>query len=456
MQINDTIAAVSTPPGTGAISIVRLSGQKSLQIIKKIFQPIKKTDITRPGFYNGIIKFKNKVIDQVVILVRRCPHSYTGEDLIEINCHGGMLITRDVLKTVLENKARLACPGEFTKRAFLNKKIDLTQAEAINDLIMAKTEKSKQYALEQLFGKFSGYVDSLRKKLIQIMAKLEVSLDHPEEDIDTVTGRELKAEITQILSQLEQLLKTAHKGLALHYGINAVIAGKANVGKSSLFNFFLKKDRALVSDIPGTTRDIIEDWLDIEGIPVKLVDTAGFKKAFDIIDHMSVQKTHQAIETSHMILAVFDATKRIEKEDENLINKLSQVKSKAIYILNKTDRPLRINRNRLKNLLKTNIIEVSALEGKGLEKIEKKISQIVMGSDQPGSDIMITNLRYESSMREAKSHLEEVLKGLKEQRPMEILASDIRRAILHLEEIIGKFTTEDLLDSIFSGFCIGK
>ncbi len=455
MNTDDTIVAISTPLGRGAISIVRFSGRDAIKIIKKIFVPNIDKDFTQPGVYTGKIQDKDEIIDEVVVIVRRSPKSFTGEDLIEINCHGGLLVTNDVLNVVIKNGARHAEPGEFTLRAFLNKKIDLTQAEALNDLINAKTEKSKKYALSQLLGHFSKYVELISAELKKLLVKLEVSIDHPDEDIEFITYPQIKEHIISIIKKIDKLLSTAQRGKAFRYGINAVIVGKANAGKSSLFNFLLRKDRAIVSDIPGTTRDIIEDWIDIEGLPVKLIDTAGFKEAFDMIEHISLKKTEEAIKYSNIVIAIFDASKEFEKEDIDLIKRLNSMKDKVIFVLNKVDLSMKMDCNELKKKVKKKIFKISALNGKGIEHLEKEIKRLAIGKET-NEDILVTNIRYENLLKSSKIYLEEALKGVLSDIPEEFIASDIRRAIKELEEIIGKFSTEDLLSSIFSNFCIGK
>ena len=456
MDIDDTIAAISTPSGRGAISIVRISGRNAIKIIKQIFVPKTKKEFTTPGVYVGKIVDNNKVIDEVVLIVWRAPKSFSGEDLVEINCHGGIVVTNDVLNTVLKKGARLARPGEFTLRAFLNKKIDLAQAEALNNLINAKTEKSKEYALSQLFGKFSQYIENIAEVLKNLLVKIEVSIDHPDEDIEFIKKDEIKKIVENIVNKINHLLSTAQSGKAFNYGVNAVIVGRANVGKSSLFNLLLRKDRAIVSAIPGTTRDIIEDWIDVEGIPVKLIDTAGFKEAFDIIEEIALKKTEEMIKISNIIIAVFDASAELKKEDFKLIEKLNPVKEKSIFVLNKIDLGMHINYEELRKRIKKRILKISALKGTGIEKLESQIKNIIIGKEGLEEEIVITNIRYENLLKKCNEYLEEVLKAVENDVPEEFIASDLRRAIKELEEITGKFTTDDLLNSIFSNFCIGK
>ncbi len=456
MDIDDTIAAISTPSGRGAISIVRISGRNAIKIIKQIFVPKTKKEFTTPGVYVGKIVDNNKVIDEVVLIVWRAPKSFSGEDLVEINCHGGIIVTNDVLNTVLKKGARLARPGEFTLRAFLNKKIDLAQAEALNNLINAKTEKSKEYALSQLFGKFSQYIENIAEVLKNLLVKIEVSIDHPDEDIEFIKKDEIKKIVENIVNKINHLLSTAQSGKAFNYGVNAVIVGRANVGKSSLFNLLLRKDRAIVSAIPGTTRDIIEDWIDVEGIPVKLIDTAGFKEAFDIIEEIALKKTEEMIKISNIIIAVFDASAELKKEDFKLIEKLNPVKEKSIFVLNKIDLGMHINYEELRKRIKKRILKISALKGTGIEKLESQIKNIIIGKEGLEEEIVITNIRYENLLKKCNEYLEEVLKAVENDVPEEFIASDLRRAIKELEEITGKFTTDDLLNSIFSNFCIGK
>ncbi len=453
---NETIAAIATPFGKGAVSIIRISGTNTLQIINKIFHSKTNRDVSAPGIYIGTVyNNENNIIDEVQLIIKRAPKSYTGEDTAEINCHGGILVTEKVLNRVLEAGARLAAPGEFSLRAVLNDKMDLIQAEAVNEIINAKTDKSLDVALSQLSGRISVYIDNISETLRKLLVNLEVSIDHPDEDIEFVNYANIKKDIIETINNIDKILSTARAGKAFNYGIKAVIIGKANVGKSSLFNALLKKDKAIVSHIEGTTRDIIEDWIDVSGIPVKLIDTAGYKEAIDMLEQMALKKTESAIETADLIIMLFDATKNISDDEINIVKKISLLNIPVIYALNKIDKKIIFNKNKIEKLIHSDIINISVSENKGLNLIEKAIKNEILGKDFT-DDIIITNIRAEVSLKEAKKYLEYTLNSINENAPEEFIASDIRLALNELESIIGKFTTDDMLNSIFSNFCIGK
>ncbi len=455
MNLNETIAAIATPYGKGAIGIVRISGENSIKILKKIFFPIFKKE-PEPGYYYGKIKDNDKIVDEVIAVVYRAPKSFTGDDMVEINCHGGILVTSEMLNLVIKNGARLAKRGEFSFRAFINKKIDLTQAEAINDLINAKTSKAKDYALKNLFGNFSNYIVNITNTLKDILVRLEVSIDHPEEDIEFINKREIETRIKKELLRIDKLLSTAKKGCAFNYGVNVVIVGKANVGKSSLFNVLLNKDKAIVSHIPGTTRDVLEDWLDIDGIPVKLIDTAGLKDSVDAIEDAALRKTGEAIESSDIIIAMFDYSDKLDKDDKRLIDVLKNIKNRVIFILNKTDKSRGVDLDGLKMMVKKRVYQISVKEEKGITQVESAIKKIIYSQDNGEDNIVINNVRYETLLKECRNYLYNVLESIKNRMPEEIIATDIRRGLKSLEEITGVFSTDDMLDAIFSNFCLGK
>ncbi len=453
-KIDDTITAIATPFGKGAISIIRISGPSTLNIINKIFTGKTKN---KAGIYYGYIIDKNKEkIDEVLLLIRIKPKSYTGEDMAEIYCHGGLLVTELVLKRTIEAGARLAEPGEFSMRAVLNNKIDLTQAEAINEIINAKTEKSLKLSLSHLEGTLSRYINKLRLMLKDILTSLEVSIDHPEEDIEFINHSKMKKSIEEILNLINAMLENAKTGKAFNYGLKIVLIGKANTGKSSLFNALLKKDKAIISDIEGTTRDLVEEWLDIYGIPVKLIDTAGFKNASDIIEKISLEKTEDALKSADIIFFLFDNSKNLDENDKKLIKKVKNIDIPLFIIINKTDLKNQLNIEKIKKELKKNeIIKISAKNGKGINLIENKIKEFILNSNV-NNDIIITNVRVENALKKAYAHLLNSIKAIDENIPEEFIASDIRLAINELEEIIGKISSDEILENIFSNFCIGK
>lgn len=457
-NLNDTIAAIATPFGKGAISIIRISGPDSIKILKNLFQPDKNKDFTKPGVYKGKIIYNNKIIDEVVVIVYRAPKSFTGEDLVEVNCHGGIIVTNEVLNIFIKSGARFAKPGEFTLRAFLNKKIDLVQAEAINEIVNAKTEKFKDYAISNLFGKFSNYINNIAQQLKNLIVRLEVSIDHPDEDIEFITKEEIKSTITEIIKKIDKLLATSETGKSLNYGIIVVIVGKTNSGKSTLFNALLKKDKAITSDIPGTTRDILEEWINIKGIPVKIVDTAGFKDETDKIEKIALKKTEDTINSANLIIALFDSSLPLNDIDRTIIEKLKKYNKKIIYAVNKIDLPAKIDYNEFKKLINSSYFKISAIKEYGIENIENEIYKSFFDEKvmEDANDLIITNIRYENLLKKCKDYLKEALNTIDLNLTEDLIVSDIRRALKELQEITGEFTTEDLLSSIFSNFCIGK
>ncbi len=446
----DTIAAIATPYGKGAISIIRVSGKESIRILKEIFS---KKDIENPGVYVGTIRDNEKIIDQVQIIVKRAPESYTGEDMVEIDCHGGIIVTREVLETVLKHGAREALPGEFTLRAFLNGKIDLLQAEAINDIINARTSVAKESALAQLYGKLSKKILSFIENLKQLVSEIEVSIEYPEEEIEFIDIKKIKKRLKNIINEIDYLLSTSTHGKALKYGIEIVITGKTNAGKSSLFNLLIRRDKAIVSEMPGTTRDVIEEWIEINGIPIKLIDTAGFKQVENIVEEISLEKTKEAIKTAHFIIALFDISRPLSEEDKELLKLLIPVKEKVIPVINKIDLKEELEITEIKRYF-GELIRVSVKEERGIEEIEEEIRKRISGESR--EDIYITSLRVENSLKEARKYIKKAINSIEEVGTVEVVSELLRHSIDSLKSITGEYTTEDILNSIFSNFCVGK
>ena len=460
MFLEDTIAAIATPPGEGGIGIVRISGPKALDIAKEVFVFGSKKNGTfkdRYLHYGKVVDEKGNVVDEVLLAYMKGPRSYTAEDVVEIHCHGGIIPITSILKEVIKKGARLAEPGEFTKRAFLNGRIDLVQAEAVMDLICAKTEKSAKASINQMEGGLSGHIKRMRERLIDIMAHIEVTIDYPEEDIDEVTNQSIRKDITGIINDIEHLLSTAEHGKLIRQGIKAVIIGKTNVGKSSLLNALVKEDRAIVTDIPGTTRDVIEEYINIKGVAVRIIDTAGIRETLDQVEQIGIQRSKQNIESADLIITVLDASSPLEDEDREILKYLKD--RKALVILNKIDKPVVLDRNDIEKQLGNEIpiVETSLALGKGIDKVEDIIYKMFFrGELEISDDLMITNIRHQETLNKAHKHLLDALEGIDNQIPMDIVSIDLRSAVDSLGSITGETVTEDLIDKIFSEFCLGK
>jgi len=456
-QKRDTIAAIATPYGESAIGIVRLSGPESLQILKKVFKG--KSSSFRPRFahYGFVVDKNGEPIDEAVVIYYKAPHSYTGEDMVELNLHGNPLILKRVLNRLLEEGARLAEPGEFTKRAFLNGKLDLTQAEAVAELISAKTELARKLALNQLQGALSKEIKPLREELLMLHALVESSIEFEEEDIPTITPEELKERLKKILQRVERLLKTAQTGKAIREGLKLAIVGLPNVGKSSLFNRLLGEERAIVTDIAGTTRDYLEETVNLKGVPIRLIDTAGIREAKDTVERIGVERSLQKLKEADIVLFVVDASKENLLEEEiKLAQTLAESGKPVLVVINKIDLGRKLQLPENFPLKGAPTVEVSAKTGEGLEKLGEEILKTAGVNAAEGGNIYIS-VRHENLLKRAKKALENALNYLKgEFYSPEILMLDLREATDALGEIIGEVTTEDVLGQIFSTFCIGK
>lgn len=459
--MTDTIAAISTAMGESGIGIVRMSGKNSLDIGGKIFKGKIRKDLkdveNRKLTYGHIYNPKDKkIVDEVLIVYMKSPHTYTREDIVEIYCHGGAISVKKILELLLENGARLAEPGEFTKRAFLNGRLDLSQAEAVIDLIRAKTDKSYDVSLEQLEGSLSFKIEEIRNILLEMLAHVEVSIDFPDEDIEEVTYEELENSGNKVLLEIDNLLSTADKGRILRDGLNTVILGKPNVGKSSLLNAILRENRAIVTDVPGTTRDIIEEYVNIDGIPLKIVDTAGIRSTEDLVEKIGVDRAKKVVEGADLVIGVFDASRELSLEDKEIIELLKEKNS--IVLLNKTDLPNKYNIEDLKTLIPNKKIILTAIaKDEGIEELEETIKNMFYSGDVEVSDeIMITNIRHKNQLIKAKKNIEEAIEGIKLNVPLDCVEVDIRNCWDNLGEISGDTISEDILDKIFSEFCIGK
>lgn len=460
-MLTDTIAAISTPPGEGSIGIVRISGDQALNIIEKIFTPKYPKKINEVPSYTihlGIIKDQDEnVVDEVLVSVMKGPKSFTTEDVVEINCHGGFLSLKRTLEVVLASGARLAEPGEFTKRAFLNGRIDLSQAEAIIDIIRSKTDAGQNMALSQLSGTLSNKIDELRHNLLGVLASIEASIDFPEDDIEEITNNNILSTTSEVNKEIKELLKTADHGKIFREGVNTIIIGRPNVGKSSLLNALLKEKKAIVTDIPGTTRDIIEDYINVGGIPLKILDTAGIRETEDIVEKIGVERTREALDKADLVLLVLDVILGITEEDKKIIEIIKD--KKFIILVNKVDVDEVINQqNEIEEFIKElPRIYISAKEEIGIRDLEEKIREMIVGGEVvTSSDLWITNVRHKNALQKAYNNLLEVMGSLENGMPPDFLSIDVRAAWENLGEITGDTMGEDLLDRIFTDFCIGK
>jgi tRNA modification GTPase len=460
MFMDDTIAAISTPLGEGGIGIVRLSGKDSIRISDSIFHSPKNKTLTGSKshrvLYGHIFDPQSGLnIDEVLITVMRAPHSYTREDIIEINCHGGLIILRKTLELVLQHGARLAEPGEFTKRAFLNGRLDLSRAEAVLDLIRSKTDESRRIALEQLQGGLFSKITSLRDGLTDVCVRIEAHIDFPEDEIETSSRQELSDAMRLVKNDLHSLLKTYEEAKFFREGLSTAIVGRPNVGKSSLLNALLQRDRAIVTETPGTTRDVLEEYLNIKGLPLRIMDTAGIRQSEDLAEKEGIRRSLQSIENADLVIAIFDGSEPLRKEDFEVIEKVKN--KKTIHILNKSDLPVIADRNLSLILHPSSFLKISATKGDGIEELKDKIVDCMLKDwKEEREGVVISNLRHKTSIGHAAISLEKAMKALIEDQPLEIIALELRDSMDSLGEIVGAVTTEDILNKIFSDFCIGK
>lgn len=457
----DTIAAIVTPPGEGGIGIVRMSGPQAVAIGRKIFKSPRGKDLAKlPTFtahYGHIIDPETKkVIDEVIVLLMLAPRSYTREDVVEIHCHGGIVPLREVFELVVKLGARTAEPGEFTKRAFLNGRLDLAQAEAVMDIVRAKTSTGLDAALDQLRGELSRKIRSLREELTGLLAKIEASIDFPEYDLPDVTREEIGGGCKAVLQEVEKLLATAKQGQILREGLRTVILGKPNVGKSSLLNALLRQQRALVTSIPGTTRDVIEEYINIRGIPLRVMDTAGIRRTEDLVEKLGIEQTRRYLEGADLVLVVLDAATGWTEEDEELVPLLEG--KKAIVLINKTDIGASLDVEAIRERFPgQKVLPISVKEGWGLEELEETIWKLVFAGEVRGDHgVLVSNVRHKEALEGARRCLGAALEAVGAGAPLDLVAIDLREAWDYLGEITGETVGEELLDRIFSDFCIGK
>jgi tRNA modification GTPase len=454
---DDTIAAIATPLGEGGLAVIRISGPQALAVADRCFAPAghaspKPSAAATHTIHFGHVMRDGQHVDEALLAVMRAPRTFTCEDVVEITCHGGILPAKMVLDAALANGARLAEPGEFTRRAFLNGRIDLAQAEAVADLIHSRTELALRAANEQLAGKLSQRINKLRDEMLDILAHVEAHIDFPEEDIAPDTRNQLIARLEHGVVFMDELLRTANEGQILRRGIRAAIIGRPNAGKSSLLNQLLGHDRAIVSAIPGTTRDTIEETANIRGLPVVFVDTAGLREARDEIEAEGIRRSRQSLQQAEFILHVFDAAEPLTPADENYLAEFAD--KRRILVRNKIDLPARLQ---LPSGLKAPVVEVCCLTSQGIEPLKDAIKELVWSGEIKAEMLQVMiNSRHQDALNRARAATLHTLDALRADQPLELVALDLRIAVNAVGEIVGKTTTEDLLDMIFSQFCIGK
>ena len=450
-MILDTIAAIATPFGTAGIAVIRVSGSDAIEKVNLIFKGRNLNKVkSHTVVYGHIIDQSSKVIDEVLVTILKGPKTFTAEDTVEISCHGGILVTQKVLERVLETGIKLAEPGEFSKRAFVNGRIDLTQAEAIMDLIHAKNENAMKLALSGLSGNIKKGIEATRETVLNLVAKIEVNIDYPEYDDAQVMGNEvIKPEVIKIKDQLHTLLEDADKGKIIREGVRTAIVGKPNVGKSSLLNALLNEERAIVTDIEGTTRDTIEAYINIGGITLNLVDTAGIRETKDVVEKIGVDRSKKAIESAELVVLVLDQSRKLSKEDELL---LEQTKNKKrIIVGNKNDL------ERVLDLEGIHLLRLSTLTKEGLKDLEKEIIHVLGMGDIKDKDFnILSNVRHIAKIKDTIEALQAVIDGIEMDMPIDIVEIDLKKAWQYLGEITGDYHPEDLISELFSKFCLGK
>ncbi|WP_066870237.1 tRNA uridine-5-carboxymethylaminomethyl(34) synthesis GTPase MnmE [Clostridium mediterraneense] len=458
MKEFDTIAAIATALGEGGIAIIRVSGDKALEIVDKIFRPVNGKDMfsMKPYTmrYGHIIDKNEEVIDEVIVSFMKGPRSFTAEDTVEINCHGGVISTNTVLQEVIKAGARLAEPGEFTKRAFLNGRIDLSQAEAVMDIISAKTELSMKSAMRQSEGRLSTEINRLRQQTLDVLALIEYAVDftEDEEEIDPSINVDVKNGVEKLISEVDTLIKSADEGKLIRDGLNVVIVGKPNVGKSSLLNVLLNERRAIVTDVAGTTRDIIEEYINLDGIPVRIIDTAGIRETEDVVEKIGVEKSKQKIDEADLIIFMLDTSRELDDEDREIINYIKD--KKYIVLLNKVDLERKINDDEISGL--THKIEISAKEAIGIDRLKEEIKELFFSGRVDTESLMVTNTRHKQALYRALESLEGGLGGINRNEFLDLISIYIMSALKSLGEITGAEVEEDLVNKIFMEFCCGK
>ncbi|WP_055071993.1 tRNA uridine-5-carboxymethylaminomethyl(34) synthesis GTPase MnmE [Clostridium massiliamazoniense] len=458
MREFDTIAAIATALGEGGIAIIRVSGDKSLHIVDKVFRAVNGKDMAsmKPYTmrYGHVVDENNEVIDEVIVSFMKGPKSFTAEDTVEINCHGGVISTNRVLQAVIKAGARLADPGEFTKRAFLNGRIDLSQAEAVMDIISAKTELSMKSAMMQSEGRLSKEIERLRAEALNVLALIEYAVDFTEDDEEpdeTIPPR-VKAGIEGLINEVDTLIESADEGKLIREGLNIVIVGKPNVGKSSLMNILLNEKRAIVTDIAGTTRDVIEEYINLDGIPVRIIDTAGIRETEDVVEKIGVERSKEKINQADLVIFMLDTSRELDEEDREIINYIKD--KKYLVLLNKVDLERKIDLDELKDL--ENKIEISAKEALGIDILKDEIKNLFFSGKIDSESLIVTNTRHKQALYRAIENLNQGLNGMNRNEFLDLVSIYVTSALKALGEITGAEVEEDVVNKIFAEFCCGK
>jgi tRNA modification GTPase len=449
-MITDTIAAISTAIGQSAISIVRLSGDEAIDIVSKIFRGPNLSKANSHTIHYGHIMDQDTIIDEVLISLFKSPKSFTTEDIVEIHCHGGAYVASRILELVLSHGARPAEPGEFTQRAFLHGRIDLTQAEAVMDVIAASSELSLSLANKGLSGEVRKLIESLQNELMQIIAQIEVNIDYPEyDDVETLTNELLLPKTKKLISKTQEIIKQSYYGQIIRDGVKTAIIGRPNVGKSSILNALLKEEKAIVTEIQGTTRDIVEGRINLGGIVLHLIDTAGIRQSSDKVEQIGIEKAKQVIREAELILFILDNNQSLNKVDKELLEMTNE--KNRIIVVNKVDLSKKLNHSF------SDVVEVSALHKSGINKLEERIRSMFLQTNvNSQNQTYLSNARHIAKMREAKQALLEAVQGMENLLPVDMIEIDLKQAWTHLAEITGTNTTDSLLDELFSKFCLGK
>ena len=448
--MEDTIVAISTTTGVGAISIIRLSGPESINIINKVFTK-DLSNVDSHTIHYGFIMDKKEKIDEVLVSIMRAPKTFTREDVVEINCHGGIAVTNKVLEVLLKNGARLAEPGEFTKRAFLNGRIDLLEAEATMDLISSESEKARKISINTLTGETSNLIKDLRNELIEIISNIEVNIDYPEyEDVEVLTNDKILPSIKSFKQKLEEIIKKSNDSKLVKEGINVAIIGRPNVGKSSLLNLLLEEEKAIVTDIPGTTRDTVEGKIILDGIVLNIIDTAGIRSTEDVVEKIGVEKSLKMAHAADLVIFMLNNNEELSDEEIELLTKLKD--KKKLIIINKIDLDSVLDKEKLDNY-----IEISVKEEKGIDKIKKEIKRLfAIGEISSDNMTYLSNARSISLLDKALNYVNESIEEIKNSSPIDIVELNLKEAWSTLGEVIGETYTDELLDEMFSRFCLGK
>lgn len=455
----DTITAISTPKGEGAIAIVRLSGDEAVQIANKLFKEKDLNIVDSHTIHYGhlVDPSSGNTVEEVMVSILRAPKTFTREDVVEINCHGGIFSVNKVLELVLSQGARLAEPGEFTKRAFLNGRIDLSQAEAVMDLIRSKTDRAMAIAMNQVEGRLSKLVNSLRQTLLEILAHIEVNIDYPEyDDVEEMTNTVLIEKAKTVRVEIQKLLETSKQGKILREGLSTVIIGRPNVGKSSLLNTLVQESKAIVTDIPGTTRDVIEEYVNVKGVPLRLIDTAGIRETKDVVEAIGVERSKKVLNLADLVLFVLNNNEQLSEEDRKLFGEMSG--KDVIVIINKTDLSQKLDMNEVKALVgNATIVTTSLKEEKGIDDLEKAIADLYFEGQIEAQDLTyLSNARHIALLNQSEQTINDAIEAMKNGMPIDLVQIDLTRAWELLGEIVGDTVQESLINQLFSQFCLGK